>query len=407
MIQNNKKAIIVAYACEPNKTSEPGVGWHFSKEISNIIDTIVLTRANNQEAIENVKKDNRHFLYYDLPNFFLKLKKILPLGTQLYYILWQWGAYFFLKKYIKRNKCKIDIIHHLNFGISWIAPPAFLINKPFIWGPIGGGDFVPLSFLRNMNFKSMIQEIIYFLINQISKFSIFSYLTRNKAEAIIFRTESGVDSIFNNKKEKLSIVSETASSDRIEMKPKIPSNILHVVCVGRMNYWKGFYYAVKGFHYYINQGGKGKLELFGEGPEKSKIIKYIKVNNLEQFITVRGFVDNKVIKRKMEIANVLLHPSFRDGGSWAIMEAMSYGLPVICLNTSGPKDMVTEKCGILIDITSNEKVAIDIAKALKILATNEVMYSNFSKNAILRINSEYNWDKRREQIENIYASVLN
>ena len=28
-----KNVLIIAYACEPGKTSEPGVGWNFSKEI--------------------------------------------------------------------------------------------------------------------------------------------------------------------------------------------------------------------------------------------------------------------------------------------------------------------------------------------------------------------------------------
>ena len=39
MINNtNKKVLIIAYACEPHQTSEPGVGWNFSSEISNFVN---------------------------------------------------------------------------------------------------------------------------------------------------------------------------------------------------------------------------------------------------------------------------------------------------------------------------------------------------------------------------------
>jgi len=134
-----------------------------------------------------------------------------------------------------------------------------------------------------------------------------------------------------------------------------------------MNYWKGFILAVQGFHEYLKKGGKGTLELFGEGSGANTIANYIKSNQLEENITIRGFVPNETIKKKMNEAHLMLHPSFREGGSWAIMEAMSHGLPVICLNTSGPKDMVTEKCGVLINICSMAQVVNDIGEAIHAL----------------------------------------
>ena len=35
---------------------------------------------------------------------------------------------------------------------------------------------------------------------------------------------------------------------------------------------------------------------------------------------------------KLSKADIYLFPSLREGGSWALMEAMAVGLPVICLN---------------------------------------------------------------------------
>jgi len=403
---DKKNVLVVAYACEPDKTSEPGVGWHFSLEISKSYNVTVLTRRNNKKSIETKEVDDRNYIYYDLPKFFKTLKKIIPLGTQLYYCCWQWGGYYYAKKQLKKTKLDIDLVHHLNFGVSWIAPPAYLLRQPFIWGPIGGGDTVPWSFLKKMKLRWILQEFIYGSINRIGKASPFSWMTRGKASAVIFRTRSAQEIFPKRGNTHTAIISETASSDIVTHYPKKLETSIQAICVGRMNYWKGFMLAVKGFEEFLKKGGKGTLELFGEGTELNSIKTYIKSNQLENHIFIRGFVPNETIKQKMSDAHVLLHASFREGGSWAIMEAMSYGLPVVCLNTSGPKDMVTENCGILVNMHSEKQVVTDIGSALMSFTKDINRYENFSKTAIERIRQEYNWQRRGEQIGEIYKKVF-
>ena len=148
------------------------------------------------------------------------------------------------------------------------------------------------------------------------------------------------------------------------------------------------------------------MEIFGDGPEKESILHYVAVHKLQDQIRIRGFVDNSLVLEQMKKAHVLIHPSFRDGGSWAIMEAMSNGLPVICLNASGPKDMVTKKCGLLIDLESSGQIKKDIGDGLLELLKNKNLYHQLSVNAMNRIAEEYNWIKRGEQIKNVYERVL-
>ncbi len=401
----DKKVLIIAYACEANKTSEPGVGWHFSKEISNFINVTVLTRRNNRDNIvENLQKnDKRNFAYYDLPNFFKILKKRIPLGTQIYYMLWQWGAYKYAKKNLVQN---IDLVHHLTFGTSWTSPPSFMLDKKFIWGPIGGGEFIPLAFMKDVSYKSVIQESIYYILNKINRISPFSHLVWTKASAVIFRTESTKINAPKNNVKNIKIISETAVNAKEKQEIKKHNESIYVLCIGRMIYGKGFIYAVEGFHDYLKKGGDGKLELLGNGPEYDKIKKYVDENQLQDHIILSGFVDNDVVKSKLKKANILLHPSFREGGSWAIMEAMSYGLPVICLNTSGPKDMVTEKCGILIPLSSPSQVKQDIGNGLLKLSQEISFFKTLSKNAQDRIETCYSWHRRGEEIFDVYLSVL-
>lgn len=405
MTEHRKTVLVVAYACEPNEPSEPGVGWNFTREISKSFRTIVLTRANNKKLIEQDHPHDAIFIYYDLPLFFMKLKKRTPLSVQWYYALWRWGAYNYAKRYISQAENQIDLVHHLNFSTMWFSPPAYLLKQPFVWGPIGGGDYIPFRFFDEMNFRSKVEESIYYLITQLSKYSISSFLARKKADALLFRTESTKNNFPKTPNKIVRSMSETASN-LLESSPKKHSVEVKAICVGRLIYLKGYMYIIKAFHSFIENGGKGALEIFGEGPEKNKIERYIQKHNLTGKIILRGFVSNEEIKKKMNESTVLIHTSFREGGSWSIMEAMSFGLPVICLNNSGPKDMVTENCGILIDLKTPGQLIKDITQALFKLVEDNQGYEEMSRNAIERIQKEYNWKKRGEQIVEVYNDTL-
>ena len=404
-MNQKKKVIIVAYAYEPGKTSEPGVGWHFAHEIAKFMDVTVLTRANNKLSIEKIKDDvNIRYVYFDLKPFYTKIKKNIPLGIQIYFSLWQHGAYKELKRILINEK--FDIIHHLTFGMTKLVPPAYKFDLPFIWGPIGGGDTIPFNFLKKMGLKPIIDEGIYRFVHKISDLSPFSYLTRNKVSNISFRTYSSMDGFPKTGCKNRKVISESAMPDVKFIKNiKKSLNNFQILCIGRMIHGKGYDYALKGFYDFLLKGGKGKLIFLGDGPEKKKLSFFVKKNKISEYVEFRGFVGHEQVVKILEKSHILLHPSFREGGSWSIMEAMSYGLPVICLNTSGPKDMVSDT-GVLIDLTDPKHVVKDISKALGLLYEDKELYYKLSKKAANRIKNEYNWGKRREQIKKVYDGVL-
>src|SRR5690242_11782168 len=88
----DRKILIGAYACEPNKGSEPEAGWQWVRAAGRTSSrVVVLTRSNNRDAIEAVAgvPEGIKFEYFDLSQGWKSLKKRLPYGTQLYYFVWQ------------------------------------------------------------------------------------------------------------------------------------------------------------------------------------------------------------------------------------------------------------------------------------------------------------------------------
>ena len=96
-----RKILISAYACEPLKGSEQGVGWNWVMQMAKTNYLHVITRANNQEPIEKHLsrdiKDNITFHYYDTIPIIKGLKNKAK-GLYLYYFFWQIKQHYMLNQ---------------------------------------------------------------------------------------------------------------------------------------------------------------------------------------------------------------------------------------------------------------------------------------------------------------------
>lgn len=156
--------LVSAYGCEPIKGSEAGVGWNWVLQMAKTNYLHVITRANNQEPIEahlpEELKEKITFHYYDTPNFIKRLKNKAK-GLYFYYFFWQLGIIPLVRQIIRKNE--IDYTMHLTFGSMWMPTFLPLFKTPFIWGPVGGGDCEPKSFLKVLSLKQRIMELQYMI----------------------------------------------------------------------------------------------------------------------------------------------------------------------------------------------------------------------------------------------------
>src|SRR5579863_8818497 len=138
------KLLVSAYACEPGKGSEPGVGWNWVQAlVRRGYHVQVITRSNNREAIENDstwRREELAFHYYDLPGWMRRWKR-WPGGIYLYYLLWQIGALRVARRLHAAER--FDRVHHVTFASY--RQPSFMgrLGIPFIFGPVGGGETTP------------------------------------------------------------------------------------------------------------------------------------------------------------------------------------------------------------------------------------------------------------------------
>ena len=369
-----KNILLCAYACQPNRGSEPGVGWETANHLARKdkeTNYYVITRENNKLTIENeVYPNNLTFIYYDLPSLFMKIKRKGNF-VRTYYYFWMLGAS--IKLWKNRNNYKI--IHHITFVNDWL-PSLFILLKNkknyFIWGPIGSHSKVDVKFLNSKKEKTT-EQLRILLQKTFRTFDLFFLLCKRKSDIII-----GINTNVKNKlrlSKNQSKKFQNIPAIAMNNSPLVLSNIskinnskLQVISVGRLMYIKNFQLTLRSFARFLSlipKEEREKIELIviGEGKLKKQLINLSKVLKLEKHIFFKGQMSQKDVMSYYEKANVFLFPTMESAG-FVVLEAMSYGLPLVALDYGGPKEFV--KKNIECQLVSSEIDIKEIERQLSI-----------------------------------------
>ena len=107
-----------------------------------------------------------------------------------------------------------------------------------------------------------------------------------------------------------------------------------------------------------------------------------------------GRVPHEKFSSYYAAADALVFPALRDSGGSALLEAMSRGLPVICLDWAGPGEMVDETSGIKIPVTDPDRTVGALAEAFVRLRQNPALGKSLAAAAQKRALALFRWDAK-------------
>ncbi len=405
-------SIVTCYAVNPYKGSEDGTGWNILLSIAKNNKVIAITRENNQPAIDKYFAENKvawadniTFEYFDLP-YYLRFWKKKSRGALLYFFLWQIGIVFF----IKAKKFKFDIAHHLNFHSDWMPSFLWVYGKPFVWGPIGHHPKIPRDFiLHTSGWKGLfLDRLKWFSKCLFWKCSLSLYLTKKKASKIIC-INSSVEKVLSLPKEKVVVLPAVATN----YPPDIPriTDEFQVLSIGRFVPLKGFDLTLESFAMsYFQQEksvqSKMKLVLIGKGPMKIRLKILAQDLSIAHAVTFIDWIDRKDLDQYFANASAFLFPS-HEGAGMVVPEALSFGVPTICLDNIGPGESIDTSCGIAIKTESRRDAIEQLTNALTLLLNDDNIKKSLSKGATTRFDKVFTWDRKGEVISKIYETLLN
>ena len=405
-----KKVLATAYAVNPYKGSEDGMGWNMIYEIAKYHKVIAITRENNQAAIEQYQQenpspiyDNMEFAYFDLP-YWMRFWKKGGRGAMLYYYMWQYG----IVNFIKKKKIDFDIAHNLNFHNDWTPSFLWKLGKPMVWGPVGHHPVIPKDYLAVYGKRALLKDrITWALKNFFWKYDPFLNLTKHRAKRILAMNNS-VKNVLGVAPEKFYKL-PSVGSEKIEQIPHRANHQFTILSVGRFVPLKGFDIVIRSFAMFYHQlSGEErintKLVLVGKGPQE-QLLKHLvskhKIGFAVQFIP---WIERAALLKIYRDAKLFFFPS-HEGAGMVVVEAMSMGLPVLCFDNCGPGEIIDEKSGIKIPYSNYEESIQIFAEKLQWFYKNTAQRKQFGVAAQQRHKENFLWETKATAFKEIYQTM--
>jgi glycosyltransferase involved in cell wall biosynthesis len=409
------RVLVSAYACNPLATEEsfPGeaiLGWNIVRQLSRFHDVTVLTRSYNREALERALKERGVDVtchYVSLPRAFSPLLRHY-LGFSLYYLFWQIKSFGLARRLVQERR--FDVFHQVTFANDWM--PSFIggyLRLPFIWGPLGGAHRTPPSLLAELGPRFRRKELVREVLKDLWRATPFRRRGLMRAETILVcnrETETALSAV----RSKLRFF-PVNGIDACELPPAQetdgrPGGGFRVLFAGRLDPIKGLKLGVRAFAKFSLSDPRATFEIIGSGEAETEVRELIRRLGLEDRIHLIPWMARAELMRRFQSCDVLLFPSFRDGGGAVVVEAMACARPVICLDTGGPAFHVQDPWGIKVPPADPDAVVDGLAEALARLAGDRALRESMGRAGRERVLSFYLWDTLGDRLAEIYGEVF-
>jgi glycosyltransferase involved in cell wall biosynthesis len=404
------KILLSAYACEPNKGSEPGVGWNWALALVRRGHEVwVITRANNQLSIEQELASmgepyvsKLHFLYYDTPNWILRLKKN-GLGVQFYYGLWQRGILQVARD--AHSLQRFDVAQHLTFGV-WRQPTQmYKLGIPSIFGPVGGGESAPWALVSGMpSFKARASEYLRYIVNGLSLLNPALRKCLKQSALIVSKTPETAAWVAKLGLKSLVSLEIGIAPERISTNALAPiKGKIRCLYAGRLISMKGIHLALLAIKQAQQNGVDATFTIVGNGPLLEHFKAQVNALGLASKVIFTGQLNQTDLFAKYREHDILLFPSLHDSSGNVVLESFAQSLPVLCLNLGGPSVMVDNTCGRAVEArnATQQEVIKRLADALIEFANNPILIESLRENARKKAQAS-SWD---ETVSRVYAEV--
>ena len=407
-----KTVLVSAYAVNPYKGSEDGMGWNFICQIARFNKVLAVTRENTRPQIERYIKNNPSpdfgnlkFVYYDLP-YWMRFWKKGGRGAMLYYYMWQ----LFLPYFIKKKTLAFDIVHNLNFHNDWTPSRLWTFRKPFVWGPIGHHPRIPKNYIIHVYGRKqyLLEQLKWQVKKAFWNMDPFLKQTVQKANTVLTMnsTVSGVLHI----EEKMTVRMTSVSSESHDLPIEKSEDEFIILSAGRFVPLKGFDITIKSFARYYNQlhehdQTKVKLVLVGDGPYKKYLKNLVQELQLGEAVVFIDWIARNELKELYQKAHLFLFPS-HEGAGMVVAEALSYGMPVVCFENCGPGEFIDETCGIKIPYGRYDESISEFASAIKKIYIDDRIFQQLSKGAVKKFEDKFDWNLKGLQLRDVYDNVM-
>jgi glycosyltransferase involved in cell wall biosynthesis len=415
----NKNILVLAYAISPTRGSEYSVAWNYVTRMSKYNNLTVIYGISGKhmgdcEEMENYASKNQnqniHFICIK-PNRWTNLlnwcnrHNFFTYSFYFAYNLWQKQVYKFAKEIVEQET--IDLIHFLN-PIGY-REPGYLwkIDKPYMWGPIGGVSNYPKQLAASMSWKSLLKYQLRTTINN------FQFKYNQRLKKALINTDLLLTATSENqkrfktdlKKDSLYLPENGITAPlNLNLNKFQNPNPIELVFIGSIDGRKNLHLLLDAL-YHIKNKSNIHLNIVGDGPERSILEKYAERKQISKILTWYGNIKRNEVYNIIQKSHLHIITSINEGNPTTIWEAMSQGVPTLTLNHCGMHDTICNKCGFKIPIISYKQVVNDIANQIQDCISNPNILIKKAQGT-MECAQKYTWDKREQFLLKCYDQAI-
>jgi glycosyltransferase involved in cell wall biosynthesis len=414
------RVLLIAEAANPEWVSVPLVGWQHADALRQVANVHLVTQIRNRDAIARAGlREGEHFTAIDSEAAARILWRIANLLRGGEGRGWTTSAainlpayYYFEHLVWKRfggdlRAGKFDLVHRLTplspTNPSLLAARCRSVGVPFVLGPLNGGTPWPPGFdyarRREREWLSYVR----------SAYKLLPYYasTRRDAAAIVIASRATWDDMPASAAEKLVYIPENGIDPARfgARRTHRASRPIKLVFLGRLVPYKGADMLLEAAAPLL-RSGDATLEILGDGPERESLSGLIEKLGVGGAARLAGWIDHREVHRHLARADVLAFPSIREFGGGVVLEAMAVGLVPVVVDYGGPGELLSPDTGIGVPIGSRAEIIAGMRAALERLARDPSEIDRLSASAIERVEREFTWQRKAEQMREVYDWVL-
>jgi len=298
-------------------------------------------------------------------------------------------------QYHKKQKRDVIIHAHVGKNIS------FWENSIYgLWANILGAPFIfhihsSLLHIEYRKSDSLLKGIRRYILSKVSLIIALSEYWKRQILQIDGLHSGKVTVIYNFVDvEKFRGYSKTACRKILDL----PQNKKIIFSIGRLVERKGYQYLVEAIPHIVEKRKDVIFFIGGEGPLKNYLERRIREQEIEEYITLLGFVPGEMLPIWLSAADIFVMPSTRETFPIVMLEALASGAPFVGSTVGAVPEIISSKEFGLLCEPANPK---DLAK--KILIALE---KNWNREKIKKYGERFTWDRIARKVLEIYHECV-
>jgi glycosyltransferase involved in cell wall biosynthesis len=173
--------------------------------------------------------------------------------------------------------------------------------------------------------------------------------------------------------------------------------------VGRLAGQKNIPLLLESIATYVEKYGSDiELAIVGDGEDRRAVQSQVKRLGLSDVVSMYGPAYGEELEVIYERSDLFILTSTRESFGLVLIEAMSKGLPIVCVNIPAIRNVVDNDLnGLLV-----ESNPVALADAIRTLLVDEGLYSKFSKNNLIKSRSS-SWKMISREFGALYQLIQN